>query len=480
MRGRLDEVSVMDHFRLICSVPHGSGDTKALKDLLKDRFSANGLTCLDDAHGNMLVRRPASKGREEEETLVLQAHLDMVAVKKSDCALDLQKDHIILKEEDGTVSADGTSLGADNGLGVALMAAILDDPEISAPALECLFTNDEEIGLLGASAFDAGLITGRRMINLDSEKEGECICGCAGGVRAHVKIPVRRYPGRMCLGRILISGLKGGHSGDEIDKGRANAAKLLARLTSSLRKKAEISLVSLDGGEKDNAIMDSSFARIGYDPSRERMIEDEVRNAEKLFREEYLGTDDGISVTFTPEGMGDGSFLEESSFEDVLDLLELAPCGVLKMSGVSKGLPETSANVGVVKSGEDGFEVTISLRSALGESLEYEAGRLETLAGRCNGTVCFKGHYPPWGFRSDSLLREKASEVYKRLTGRELEVKVIHAGLECGIFASKIPGLDVISLGPDIYDIHTVNEHFEKESLASFVRFIGEFLSERY
>lgn len=447
---------VFYYFEELCKIPHGSGNTKQISDYLVSFAKEHGLEYVQDEMNNVVIYKPATEGYEDAPAVILQGHMDMVCEKRPDVDHDFTKDPLNISVKDGYVTANGTTLGGDDGIAVAYGLALLESKDLAHPALEVLITVDEEIGLLGAEGFDCSVLKGKRLINLDSEAEGSLWISCAGGLSGISTIPVQRVEAEGQKAAVKITGLMGGHSGAEIDKKRANANVLMGRFLYSLQQETAYEIISLAGGQKDNAITREADAEL--------LVEDinSVKAcAEKLqkgFREEYAGTDEGITVEITDLGVASAKVLHPTSREKVLFFLMEVPFGIQKMSGSIDGLVETSTNIGIVKLGEDEFLGSSSVRSSVEAAGAALSDKICYLTEFLGGEYTVQGAYPAWEYRKDSPLRDQMAEVYEEMYGEKPNVVAIHAGLECGLFYKKIEGLDCVSLGPNMKDIHTSEE----------------------
>ena len=447
---------VFYYFEELCKIPHGSGNTKQISDYLVSFAKEHGLEYVQDEMNNVVIYKPATEGYEDAPAVILQGHMDMVCEKRPDVDHDFTKDPLNISVKDGYVTANGTTLGGDDGIAVAYGLALLESKDLAHPALEVLITVDEEIGLLGAEGFDCSVLKGKRLINLDSEAEGSLWISCAGGLSGISTIPVQRVEAEGQKAAVKITGLMGGHSGAEIDKKRANANVLMGRFLYSLQQETAYDIISLAGGQKDNAITREADAEL--------LVEDinSVKAcAEKLqkgFREEYAGTDEGITVEITDLGVASAKVLHPTSREKVLFFLMEVPFGIQKMSGSIDGLVETSTNIGIVKLGEDEFLGSSSVRSSVEAAGAALSDKICYLTEFLGGEYTVQGAYPAWEYRKDSPLRDQMVEVYEEMYGEKPNVVAIHAGLECGLFYKKIEGLDCVSLGPNMKDIHTSEE----------------------
>ena len=449
---------VFHYFEEICKIPHGSGNTKQISDYLVQFAKDHDLKYIQDEMNNVVIYKPGTAGYENAPTVIVQGHMDMVCEKRPDVDHDFTKDGLNLSVEGDYVSANGTTLGGDDGIAVAYGLALLESDTIAHPPLEVFITVDEEIGLLGAVGFDCSVLKGRRFINLDSEAEGSLWISCAGGLSGISHIPVTRLEAKGEKLTVKISGLMGGHSGAEIDKNRANANSLLGKFLHGLDAKAGYELISVQGGQKDNAITRESIAELLTVKENVETVKEYAASMQAAWREEYAGTDEGITVTVTEEGEQDVKVLHPTSKEKVVFFLVNVPYGVQKMSGTIKGLVETSTNIGILKTSENEVLGSSSIRSSVETARDALSDKIEYLTEFLGGEYERQGVYPAWEYRKDSPLRDKMVEVYEEMYGQKPNVVEIHAGLECGLFYKKMEGLDCVSLGPDMKDIHTSEE----------------------
>jgi dipeptidase D len=425
----------------------------------KDR----GLFALKDEIGNVFVRKEATAGYEDKPALLLQGHMDMVCEKNADVEHDFLKDGLKLSVKDGYLWAEGTTLGGDNGIAVAMILALLDTDK--HPKLECLFTVSEEIGLDGAKAFDCSVVTAKRMINLDSEEDHQITAGCAGGKRTEFTFGYEKIAANTQdhFLEISVTGLSGGHSGAEIHCGKTNAIALMGRLLSAALASTSFNFVKINGGGKDNAIARECFATLRFASEQALNIAKKVIIGESLKVRKEINKDD------VPLSVGIGKaeadyYFGEKETKNIIGFLSVLRTGVLKMSNQIAGLVEYSRNLGIVATEEDKVRFTLSTRSSLAAQLDAAIRELDTLAGLVGADCRHYARYPGWEFEPASLLREQYLEKYKFLFGKEPTVGVIHAGLECGILSSKMPGMDIISIGPNMYDIHSPAEHLDLAS----------------
>lgn len=463
---------VFHYFEEICKIPHGSFHTKQISDYLVEFAKKQGLEYRQDESNNVIIKKPASKGYEAAPVVILQGHCDMVCEKLPGLDHDFAKDGLELMIEGDYVTANGTTLGGDDGIAVAYGIAIMEDASLKHPALELVITTDEEVGLLGAGALDTSDLKGTYFINMDSEEEGYLWISCAGGLSAISEIPVRYQESEGTAYEITVDGLLGGHSGAEIDKIRANSNKLMGRFLFELGEKTSFALCSLKGGLKDNAIPRSTTATILADGAAEDTILETAGEFQKNLRTEYSGTDAGICVKVNRIGSGTQKALHPTSQQKVLFFLAQVPYGIQKMSGEIEGLVETSINPGILELGEEACKVISSIRSSVGSAKEALTQKLIYLSEFLGGTCTPEGDYPAWEYRKDSRLREIMVDTYEEIFGEKPEVKAIHAGLECGLFYKKIPNLDCVSFGPTMLDIHTTEERLSISSTERMWRYL--------
>ena len=446
------------YFEEICKIPHGSRNTKQISDYLVNFAKEHGFEYVQDELNNVVIYKPATAGYENAPTVILQGHMDMVCEKRPEVEHDFEKDGLNLSVRDGYVSANGTTLGGDDGIAVAYALALLDSTDIPHPALEVVITVDEEIGLLGAFGLDCSVLKGKRMINMDSEAEGSLWISCAGGLSAVSSIPVQRVEAEGKKVQVKVCGLMGGHSGSEIDKKRANANILMARFLYGLKREADYELISLEGGQKDNAITREAVAELLIDGEQTEAVKAYAAKVQEGLREEYEGSDAGITIQITEGDVESAMVLHPTSREKVLFYLMEVPFGIQKMSGSIEGLVETSTNIGIVKLYEDEFFASSGVRSSVEAARDALSDKIQYLTEFLGGEYTIQGAYPAWEYRKESPLRDKMVSVYEEMYGQKPAVVAIHAGLECGLFYKKIEGLDCVSLGPDMKDIHTSEE----------------------
>lgn len=449
---------VFHYFEEICRIPHGSGNTKQISDYLVQFAKDHSLSYVQDEMDNVIIYKPATAGYENAPGVILQGHMDMVCEKRPDVEHDFTKDGLNISVKDGYVTANGTTLGGDDGIAVAYGLALLESTEIAHPALEVVITVDEEIGLLGAEGIDCSVLKGRRFINLDSEEEGSLWISCAGGLSGTSHIPVQRVEAEGEKLEVKVCGLMGGHSGAEIDKKRANANILMGRFLYGLKKHAAYEILSLEGGNKDNVITRESVATLMVEKDETESVKTYAAKIQQKLRDEYINSDENITIIVTDQGACADRVLHPTSREKVLFYLMNVPFGVQKMSGTIEGLVETSSNIGILKLEEDELLASSGVRSSVEAARDALSDKIEYLTEFLGGEYDVKGAYPAWEYRKDSPLRDKMVEVYEQMYGEKPQVVAIHAGLECGLFYKKMEGLDCVSLGPNMKDIHTSEE----------------------
>ena len=474
IKGR-DPQSFFNFFEEISAIPRGSGNEKGIADYIVSFAESRGLWCYRDETNNVFVRMPASAGRENEGAVMLQGHTDMVCEKNFDTVHDFEKDGIKLVLDGDLLSADGTTLGADNGVAVALMLAVLDGGLQSHPMIECLFTTSEEVGLDGAKAFDYSLVKAEKMINLDSEGEGIATVSCAGGVRSDLSMQANVVECDKREMLISLSGLAGGHSGAEIHCGRANANKLMGRVLSFLIDKVKFNLVSINGGSKDNAIPRECRAVIAVDGDNADAVVKTIKELEADISRELSDADKKMAISVSSLGSTATCF-DDKTTKNAISLMAVVANGVFAMSNDIKDLVEYSRNLGVIKTEESSIEFIFSARSSTESMIDHSQRELEMLGELCGCSVRHYSRYPGWRYEKDSELRELYVKAAKKVLGREPIIMAIHAGLECGIIKSHITNMDMISIGPEMRDIHSPDEVLDLPSCERFWLIIEEML----
>lgn len=477
----LTPASVFKYFEEICGIPHTSHHEKELSDYCVRFARERGYSCTQDEMGNVLIIAEATPGYENVEAVIVQGHLDMVGDKIDGCDIDMEKEGPRVYIDDDYIRADGTTLGGDNGIAVAYALALLDatDGSIPHPRVEVVLTVCEEVGLLGAAAMDLSSCQARRMLNIDSEVEGILTAGCAGGRRACCRIPVKRISRTGLSCRLELSGLMGGHSGMEIDKGRANAVMLLGRFLMLLKENMPYDLITLNAGVKENVIPKSGSAVILITPDEKDILKYVLEKFKKSMEAEYGEADPLIHFGLAAENSGEFSALDKDSLLRVLTALNLMPNGVQAMSIDLPGLVETSINTGIAELTDDELILRQSIRSSVSSAKEMLSRKVKLLAGQLGGSVDFMGDYPAWPYARTSKLRDQCIAVFKRQYGYEPKIELMHAGLECGIFSGKLDGLDCISFGPNLFNVHTPGEHASISSIARVWEYLKAILAAR-
>lgn len=474
----LQPVDVFKYFEKLSQIPRGSGNEKEVSDYLVSFAKDNNLEYVQDSALNVVIRKKASQGYENSPIVVLQGHMDMVNEKNSDVEHDFTKDPLKLRIVEDRVYATGTTLGADNGIAVAMGLAILASNEYQHPAIELLVTTSEETGMDGAMALDPKNIKGRTLINIDSEEEGTLLVSCAGGVTAKASIPVKfeSVNENLVAYSIKIIGLKGGHSGMEIDKERGNSNKLMGRVLMSILSEIDIRLSSLNGGSKHNAIPRETDAVILVRAEDSVIVEKKISECEEIFKNELRTPDPDIRIKFEVLQNSPTQMFSKESTKNVVNYLYLIINGVTSMSMDIKGLVESSLNLGVITTYEDGVEFISSIRSSVRSIKNELYNRLSVTAEISGGSVISESSYPEWAYNPDSKIRTVFENVYEKMYGKKPHISAIHAGLECGLFAEKFGELDAISFGPNLYDVHTPNENMSISSVRRTWEYLLEVL----
>lgn len=451
----LEPASVFGYFEKICSIPHGSRNTKAISDYLVSFAVEHGITYEQDELNNVLMYQEGTCGYEDHETLILQGHMDMVCEKDADCLINMDTDGLDVDHDGEYVFAHGTTLGGDNGIAVALILALLADKSIPHPPLEIIITVDEEIGMEGAAGVDLSRFKGRTMLNLDSEDEGTFTVSCAGGARGTIHLPIQR---RLIYGpciKLTVDGLRGGHSGVEIHKPLANANKVMGDLLGRIQKLMPLCITKLHGGNKDNAIprnCEVTLIPLGVNVER---INDIIAELQSEIRANY-DEPDAVICGENVDALGGNAVTTECTAK-IIALLNAVPNGVQSMSADIEGLVQTSLNLGVLKLEED-LTLTFAVRSSVNQEKRDLLKRLSDLADFYDGIYSETGDYSAWEYKKESKLRDVMISTFKKMYGKDPTVVAIHAGLECGLLSEKLPGLDCVSIGPDMCDIHTSRE----------------------
>ena len=470
----LEPAGVFGYFEKLASIPHGSTHTKAISDYLVSFAVDHGFRYIQDSSNNVIIFAPGTCGMEDHAPVIIQGHMDMVCDQDpAISSINMETDGLEITHNEEFVYAKGTTLGGDDGIAVAYALAIMDDTDLAHPPLEVVITVDEEIGMLGASAIDLSELKSKVLLNVDSEDEGIFTVSCAGGATANIMVPVERHAVYGPCIRLTVDGLQGGHSGAEIHKNRANANKIMGEFMDRIQKLMPLCLTSFSGGSKDNAIpwsCNATLVAMGINLER---INDVAQKLQAEVREKYDEPNAAVQA-FDVDALG-GNALTTQSTAKVIALLCAAPNGVQAWSKDIDGLVQTSLNLGIAKLG-DQFCATFSVRSSVNEEKEELLDQLKKLAEFNDAAYTQQGDYPAWEYKKDSVVRDKCVKVYKDLFGSEPQVIALHAGLECGILGDKIPGLDSVSFGPQMYDIHTSRERLNIASTERTWKFLLELL----
>lgn len=455
----LEPKKVFQFFEELCQIPHGTFDIDRMSDHCVEFAKERNLKYIQDEVKNVLIFKPGTEGYENSEPVIIQGHMDMVCEKTPDSDHDFKKDPLDLYVEDGYIKARNTTLGADDGIALAMAMALLDSDDIPHPPLEVIFTVDEETGMGGATGIDLSVLKGRKLINIDSANEGVLTTGCAGGIRMTTEIPVTREEKSGKLVRLEIKGLKGGHSGEDIHEQRGNAHKMMGRLLRRISEETEFNLVDIQGGAKENVIaMENTANIVTADADRTVAIAAEMK---AVFDNEFMGDEPGMTLTAEVTGEGSCRAFDKASTDRIIAYLIVNPYGVQGMSRKLEGLVESSINIGVMETKEDTVETAYLMRSSVESVKQYMRIQLEEYAKVIGAKIRVDSEYPAWQYDPDSALRKVMEDTYKEMYGKAPVVFAIHAGLECGMFLGKKPDLDCVSMGPNMYDIHSFNEKLD-------------------
>lgn len=466
---------VFKYFEEISQIPRGSKNEKGISDYLRNFGESLGLETIQDESLNIIIRKPATPGYENAPGVVLQGHMDMVCEKNKSTNHDFMKDPIKLRIDGDYVYATDTTLGADNGIAVAMGLAILASNDIAHPALELLVTVDEEAGMTGAMALDGSLVKGKYILNLDSEEEGYLLVSCAGGVTALSTLPVEFVKPEATKKSYLleVKGLLGGHSGMDIIKQRGNANKILGRLLNLLN--VDFDIAKVEGGSKNNAIPREADCVIMVNNDQIDEFTTQLKDITNIFKHELRTSDPGLEIacseTNTPE-----LILNSASKDKVIKMLNLIPNGIQTMSMDIENLVESSTNLGILRTTDSTVTFECAVRSSVKSLKEDITARMELLVTELGGNLELISDYPAWEYAKDSNLEKVCIEAYKNLTGKEPIIMALHAGLECGLLLDKIPNAEAISFGPNMYDVHTPNEHLSISSTENTWKYLLEVL----
>ena len=470
----LEPAAVFGYFEQICAIPHGSRNTKPISDYLVGFAKEHGLRYIQDEANNVILFKGGSAGYEDHALVIIQGHMDMVCEKEPDCAIHFETDGLDLAHDGTDIFAHGTTLGGDDGIAVAYALAILADDSIPHPPLEIVITVDEEIGMLGADVIDLSELKGRTLINIDSEDEGVLTVSCAGGATAEITRALARHTVYGPCVKLKVDGLAGGHSGVEIHKNRANANKVMGQFLDAIRQVMPVCLTSIAGGSKDNAIPRSCEANLVAMGLELTKINDIAAELQEKIRKEYNDPEATVEA-FSSDALGGNALSTEDSAK-VIGLLCAVPNGVQAMSQDIEGLVQTSLNLGILRLNNEGLSMTFSVRSSVNQEKEELIAELQKTAALFDAEYSQMGTYPAWEYRKDSPLRDLMVSTFEDLFGKTPEVVAIHAGLECGLLGEKLPGLDCVSYGPNMQDIHTSREKLNIASTARMWEYLLEVL----
>jgi len=465
----LQPTPVWKWFSSICKIPRPSGKEQQIIAFIESFAQSHHLDYKKDHAGNILITKPAYKGYEHLKTAILQAHLDMVCEKNRTVKHDFEHDPIQPVIDDGWVKAKGTTLGADDGIGIATMLALLESTDIPHGPLECLFTTDEETGLTGARNINPGFFQGNILLNLDSEDEGELFIGCAGGMDtvAYFTPQYEQVPAEYIPFKLSIEGLKGGHSGDDIEKGRANSIKLLIRIIRECVSLCNAKIVSIAGGNLRNAIPREAFAEFTVPVQQAPVLRDTVQSMTALLHNEFSDTEPAMKISLDETDRPDQVFISTFQYR-LMDALYACPNGVQSMSRQLKGLVETSTNLASVKEQNGKIVIATSQRSAIDSAKAYIAGQVESIFRLAGARIEHSSGYPGWSPNPNSPIVLLTASIYRKLFQQEPVVRAIHAGLECGLFLEKYPSLDMVSFGPTLKGVHSPDERVDIGTVTKF------------
>ena len=477
--GNLEPKSVFGYFEDICKIPHGSGNMDKISQFCVDFAKEHGLEYIQDDMKNVIIIKEATPGYEEVEPLILQGHLDMVCEKRPDKEKDFLTEGIDVCTDGENIWADGTTLGGDNGIAVAYGLALLAAKDLQHPRLEMVLTVDEETGLYGAEAIDMSMLKGKKLINLDSEEEGIFTVGCAGGLTLACDIPMFTEEADGEVYELKVTGLLGGHSGAEIHKGRGNSNVILGRVLLAIGQKIGLEIIKMEGGSKDNAIPRNSVAEILVGAEDVKKLEELVKEQEAILKNEFHASDAGVALELAAKGMATVEVLDATSKVSALHALNNIPNGIQAYSMDIEGLVETSLNMGIMTQDSESLKMSFAVRSSIESAKHYLTDRVLLFVDMLGGNCEIKGDYPGWAYNPKSDLRETFIKVYREMYASEPVVEAIHAGLECGLFTKKIDGLDSISIGPNMHNVHTSEETLGVGSVQRTWEFLCRVIAEK-
>lgn len=474
-----EPTKVFSYFEDLTRIPRGSGNEKEVSNYLVEFAKTNNLEFIQDEYMNVVIKKPATKGYESLPAVILQGHMDMVNEKNNDKIHDFDKDPLTLKIDGDSIYADETTLGADNGIAVAMAMAVLASTDISHPALEAVITVEEETGLVGALKLDGSLLKGKYLINIDSEEEGKLLVSCAGGSRIKLILPISftNVDNNRTDLKISVKNLYGGHSGLDIIKGRGNANKLIGRILDDLLDELSFELFNINGGSKMNAIPREADAVIAINTSDKKKVEALIEKWNDILKNELRGKDDKVQVIVSEIKQDSTIVFDEQSKLTAISTLIMFPNGIMSMSHAIEGLVESSVNLGVLSTTETSVTFECAPRSSIGSLKQAINNQFTSLAYLVGAELVIDSDYPEWQYNPDSNLRTHFEKVYKDMFKKDSEVVAIHAGVECGLFKEKLPDLDMISIGPDMADVHTPNEHVSISSIQRTYSYLVEVLN---
>ena len=477
-RDSLLENRTFYYFDKLTKIPRCSCEEEKIRDYLISFAKDNNLEYRTDKIGNLVIVKEATKGYEDVDSIILQGHMDMVCEKTPECTIDFSKDPIKYEIDGDLIIARETTLGADNGIAVAMTLALLESSDYKHPKIEALFTVNEESGMTGAANLEKGMVTSKRLLNIDSETEGVGCISCAGAERDLIKLKkeYEELDKEKNLYEVIVNGLKGGHSGQEIQVGLGNAVKILGRSLYSLFQKVDGDLIEIEGGAKPNAIPRYARALVAIDESDIKDVQDLIVELNSEFVTELGKVDPDVRINFEKSKEACDKVLAKDLRDRIVNLLNLLPNGVISMSKNIHGLVETSVNVGVIENEEDSINIISDIRSSVSSHKEY-IGSVNKIAAKTFGAdVEVIAKYPAWEYKENSPLREVAKEAYKEVSGKEFKLEAIHAGLECGIFVETIGDIDMLSIGPNMKGVHAPGEHLSISSTERVFDFLIKIL----
>lgn len=473
----IEPKAVFKYFEEISKIPRGSGNEKEISDYLVKFAKDLNLEVIQDKALNVIIKKPGTKGYENSNIVIIQGHMDMVCEKNKGTNHDFEKDPLKLRVIDDMIYATDTTLGADNGIAIAYALALLASNDIAHPPIEVLITTDEETGMSGAMAVSKEDVKGKVLINLDNEEEGDLLVSCAGGIRSKFTIDVDFEDiDNSSIIELSVRGLKGGHSGMEINKERGNSNKIMGRILKDMLSEIDFRIISINGGAKDNAIPREMDAIISVKEADIEKVKALVEKWQKILLNELKAQDSGVKILVNKLDNTTTKVFSKESTNKTVNLLYLIPNGINTRSVEIDGLVESSSNIGVVKTINNKVTFDSAIRSSVSSLKDEIVLRSKTIAELLNVKFETSARYPEWQYNSDSKLRDLCQEVYKKMYGKDANIVAIHAGVECGLFNERLGGLDMISFGPNLYDVHTPEEHMSIESVQNVWEYLKEVL----